>query len=106
MFCTQRALFAVALALATLVGAATPSAAQNWPQRPVRFLVTLGPGSGIDIGTRLLAVLSAVLCFDASPARADRNPAMCTDPSVALRILEFRDNNDDGVPDVYRTRRD
>ena len=55
MFCTQRSLFAVAIALATLVGAATPSAAQNWPQRPVRFLVTLGPGSGIDIGTRLLA---------------------------------------------------
>jgi tripartite-type tricarboxylate transporter receptor subunit TctC len=55
MLCTQRALFAVAIAVATLIGAAAPSAAQNWPQRPVRFLVTLGPGSGIDIGTRLLA---------------------------------------------------
>jgi len=42
-----------------LVTAATPAPAQTqaqtWPQRPVRFLVTLGPGSGIDIGTRLLA---------------------------------------------------
>ena len=32
-----------------------PSSAQNWPQRPVRFIVTLGPASGIDIGTRLLS---------------------------------------------------
>jgi tripartite-type tricarboxylate transporter receptor subunit TctC len=32
-----------------------PSAAQTWPQRPVRFLVTLGPGAGVDIGTRLFA---------------------------------------------------
>jgi tripartite-type tricarboxylate transporter receptor subunit TctC len=38
-----------------LVLSATPSSAQTWPQRPVKFLVTLGPGSGIDIGTRLLA---------------------------------------------------
>jgi tripartite-type tricarboxylate transporter receptor subunit TctC len=38
-----------------LVVSATPSPAQNWPQRPVKFLVTLGPGSGIDIGTRRLA---------------------------------------------------
>jgi tripartite-type tricarboxylate transporter receptor subunit TctC len=41
--------------LAALLLWAAPSAAQNWPQRTVRFLVTLGPGSGIDIGTRLLA---------------------------------------------------
>ena len=27
---------------------------QNWRQRPVRFIVTLGPGSGVDFGTRLL----------------------------------------------------
>jgi tripartite-type tricarboxylate transporter receptor subunit TctC len=38
-----------------LVAAATQSPAQTWPQRPVKFLVTLGPGSGIDIGTRLFA---------------------------------------------------
>jgi tripartite-type tricarboxylate transporter receptor subunit TctC len=29
--------------------------AQAWPQRPVRFIVTLGAGSGVDIGARLLA---------------------------------------------------
>jgi tripartite-type tricarboxylate transporter receptor subunit TctC len=49
-------LLAVVLALFPLTA---PAAAQNsspaWPQRPVRLLVTLGPGSGVDIGTRLLA---------------------------------------------------
>jgi tripartite-type tricarboxylate transporter receptor subunit TctC len=49
-------LLAISLALLSL---ATPAAAQTsspaWPQRPVRLLVTLGPGSGVDIGTRLLA---------------------------------------------------
>ena len=46
--------FMLAAALA-LVTSSTSSPAQTWPQRPVKFLVTLGPGSGIDIGTRLLA---------------------------------------------------
>lgn len=32
-----------------------PAAAQSWPQRPVKLIVTLGPGSGVDFGTRLLA---------------------------------------------------
>ena len=40
--------------LAMLALAATPSTAQTWPQRAVKFIVTLGPGSGVDIGTRLL----------------------------------------------------
>jgi tripartite-type tricarboxylate transporter receptor subunit TctC len=35
--------------------------AQNWPQRPVKFIVTLGPGSAVDIAARLVADrLSAV----------------------------------------------
>ena len=29
--------------------------AESWPQRPVKFIVPLGPGSGADIGARLLA---------------------------------------------------
>jgi len=29
--------------------------AQGWPQRTVKFLLPLGPGSGVDIGSRLLA---------------------------------------------------
>src|SRR5262245_21345154 len=52
----QRLAFGFALGLlAALVLAATPAAAQTWPQRPVKFIVTLGPGSGVDIGTRLIA---------------------------------------------------
>jgi len=50
----QRLAFAVAF-LAVLVLAAKPSTAQTWPQRAVKFIVTLGPGSGVDIGTRLIA---------------------------------------------------
>ena len=44
---------------ATMTLGQTPAATliptQAWPQRPVRFIVTLGPGSGVDIGARLLA---------------------------------------------------
>jgi tripartite-type tricarboxylate transporter receptor subunit TctC len=35
--------------------AAAPVAAQSWPTRSVKFILTLGPGSGADIGARLLA---------------------------------------------------
>ena len=31
------------------------SSAQTWPTRPVRFIVPLGPGSGVDITARLFA---------------------------------------------------
>ena len=52
----NRLLCVVMLAAAlALVASSASSPAQTWPQRPVKFLVTLGPGSGIDIGTRLLA---------------------------------------------------
>ena len=33
----------------------TAAAEQAWPTRPVKFILTLGPGSGADIGARLLA---------------------------------------------------
>ena len=32
-----------------------PSLAQQWPQRPVKFILPLGPGSGADISARLFA---------------------------------------------------
>jgi tripartite-type tricarboxylate transporter receptor subunit TctC len=52
----QRRAFAIGFSLlAALLLAANPSTAQTWPQRAVKFIVTLGPGSGVDIGTRLLA---------------------------------------------------
>jgi tripartite-type tricarboxylate transporter receptor subunit TctC len=54
MLSTVRWLVAVVLGLlALLVAAAQPAAAQDWPQRSVKFIVPLGPGSGVDIGARL-----------------------------------------------------
>src|SRR5678816_3285918 len=32
-----------------------PAAAQTWPHKPVRMILSLGPGSGADIGARLYA---------------------------------------------------
>jgi len=43
------------LAACILVCATTPAPAQNWPQRTVKFIVPLGPGSGTDVGARLFA---------------------------------------------------
>jgi tripartite-type tricarboxylate transporter receptor subunit TctC len=45
----------VAAFLALPVLGATEARAEIWPQRPVKFIVPLGPGSGADIGARLLA---------------------------------------------------
>ena len=42
-------------ALFTPLFVAAPGAAQSWPTRSVKFILTLGPGSGADIGARLLA---------------------------------------------------
>jgi tripartite-type tricarboxylate transporter receptor subunit TctC len=43
----------LAVALAALASA--PGHAQHWPQRTVKFVVPLGPASGVDIGARLFA---------------------------------------------------
>ena len=52
----HRTLFTFAAAvLAVLSALTTPSQGQTWPQRAVKFIVPLGPGSGVDIGARLLA---------------------------------------------------
>jgi tripartite-type tricarboxylate transporter receptor subunit TctC len=47
----------LAVALLTLALVATPSVtqAQSWPQKTVRFIVPLPPGSGMDLSARLLA---------------------------------------------------
>jgi len=42
-------------ALAQQVLAQQALAQQTWPTRPVKFILTLGPGSGADIGARLFA---------------------------------------------------
>jgi tripartite-type tricarboxylate transporter receptor subunit TctC len=45
----KKILFGFLCALCTHVSA------QSWPSRPVRFVLSLGPGSGADIGARLYA---------------------------------------------------
>ena len=45
----------ISVAVLTLLVPALPALADSWPQRPVKFIVTLGPGSGVDFGARLLA---------------------------------------------------
>jgi len=51
IFCTVAAL----LSSAAPSPAQTPAATQSWPTRPVRFIIPLGPGSGVDITARVLA---------------------------------------------------
>lgn len=59
MFQGYRLLVRTALGLAALAGGLAPAAqqvaAQAWPQRSVRLVLPLGPGSGTDIGARLIA---------------------------------------------------
>jgi tripartite-type tricarboxylate transporter receptor subunit TctC len=57
---TPRVIIAVAFAFVAVVGAVTAAASNamaetKWPTRPVKFLVSLGAGSGADIGARLFA---------------------------------------------------
>jgi tripartite-type tricarboxylate transporter receptor subunit TctC len=51
----RRTPFALAGMFVVAVLTAAPAAAQSWPTRPVKFIVTLGPGSGVDIESRLFA---------------------------------------------------
>jgi tripartite-type tricarboxylate transporter receptor subunit TctC len=46
---------ALATGLVLALSSASAPLAQSWPQRPVKFIVSLAPGSGADIGARLLA---------------------------------------------------
>jgi tripartite-type tricarboxylate transporter receptor subunit TctC len=48
-------LLSAVLMSAGLAWSAAPAAAQAWPQRTVKFILTLGPGSGADIGARLIS---------------------------------------------------
>jgi tripartite-type tricarboxylate transporter receptor subunit TctC len=44
-----------AIALTAAVAASAPAQAQSWPQRTVRFIVPLPPGSGMDLTARVIA---------------------------------------------------
>jgi len=48
-------LFRAAIVVFVSLLGALPVMAQSWPQRTVRLIVSLGPGSGADIGSRLVA---------------------------------------------------
>lgn len=52
---TRRVLLSAALSLAAASLFPAASYAQSWPQRAVKFILPLGPGSGVDIGARLFA---------------------------------------------------
>jgi tripartite-type tricarboxylate transporter receptor subunit TctC len=43
------------IAVAALAASVLPSGAQNWPTRAVKLILPLGPGSGVDIGARMIA---------------------------------------------------
>jgi tripartite-type tricarboxylate transporter receptor subunit TctC len=51
----RRTLLALAAAAICIQSAPALAQAQDWPTRSVRFIVPLGPGSGVDIGSRLIA---------------------------------------------------
>ena len=93
MICGSCRIWAVAAGafLAVSMLAAAPGYAQSWPQRPVKLILTLGPGSGTDIGMRLLA---------------DRLPKVWNQPVVVenrpggdgiVAITSFLSANDDHV---------
>ena len=52
---TRRHALALLAAPAFIPGRArAQTSAQNWPQRPVKFIIPFGPGAGADIGARLI----------------------------------------------------
>ncbi len=56
MFSLRRLITTVLFcAFAALVASQAPASAQAWPQRPVKFILPLGPGSGVDITARVFA---------------------------------------------------
>ena len=82
---------AMGVVLAASLLDSAPAYTQNWPHRPVKLILTLGPGSGTDIGMRLLA---------------DRLPEVWNQPVVVenrpggdgiVAITSFLSSSDDHV---------
>ena len=55
MHCARTMLASIFFGLVILPAFWMDAAAQTWPQRTVRFVTPLGPGSGVDIAARLVA---------------------------------------------------
>ena len=53
-FTRRRALALLAVPAFITGRARAQTSAQNWPQRPVKFIIPFGPGAGADIGARLI----------------------------------------------------
>jgi tripartite-type tricarboxylate transporter receptor subunit TctC len=86
---TFGALLAASLCLAQPAPAQTST--QAWPQRSVRFVLPLGPGSGVDIGARLIAErLSAKW---GKPVVVENKPG----GDAIVAISAFTQANDDHV---------
>jgi len=66
-----------------------PAQAQAWPTRNVRFIVPLGPGSGVDIGARLIAEKLSVKW--GKPVVVENKPG----GDAIVAITAFTQANDD-----------
>jgi len=88
--CRSTRSLACALLLSCL-GLFSHAEAQDWPQRPVKFIVPFGPGAGVDIGARLLA--------DRLPARWGKAVVVENRPGAdgLVAIQAFVSANDDHV---------
>jgi len=51
----KKRIVAFAAALLFAAGVVTPSSAQEWPQKPIKLIISFGPGGGADIIGRILA---------------------------------------------------
>ena len=51
----KKRIVAFAAALLFAAGFVTPSPAQEWPQKPIKLIISFGPGGGADIIGRILA---------------------------------------------------
>jgi tripartite-type tricarboxylate transporter receptor subunit TctC len=84
------AFFLAPLLLTVLTPLSTASAQTAWPQRNVRFIVPLGPGSGADIGARLFA--DRLVALWGKPVVVENRPG--GDAMVAITaVLGARDDH-------------
>jgi tripartite-type tricarboxylate transporter receptor subunit TctC len=81
----------VGLVFAALgIALAAPALGQSWPHKPVRFILSLGPGSGADIGARLYA--DRLTKMWGQPAIIDNRPG--GDGVIAINaVIQAKDDH-------------